>query len=208
LQRWLVRRAKTFIRDEIEDTKANLVAVTIVPAKPIIRLFELPIFSVRNLQRRLKHLFDKAEIKIALGGIDISFNEDSNGKYRPFWCVHAYVVTSTANRDRLRKTLKQLFQNDQRIPRPVKISDFENNPRRRSYIFKAQFIRRVGVDTVKSVNEQRHCRNTSRDKLRARERIQLFQFLDQIGLAERCLFRHAKPVIKSAKVRIRKNPDL
>jgi hypothetical protein len=209
LQRWLVRRAKTFIRDKIEENKADLVAITIIPAKPIIRLSELPAFSVRNLQRRLKHAFDRAGINVALGGIDISFNEDSNGKYRPFWCVHAYVVTSTANRDRLRRTLKQFFHRDHRVPRPVKISDFENNPRRRSYVLKAKFIRRVGVDTIKTVgNEQRHCRNTSRDKLRARERIQLFQFLHKIGLAERCVFRHAKPVIKGANVRIRKSSDL
>ena len=42
--------------------------------------------------------------------------------------------------------------------------------------------------------------NTSRDKLRARERLELFLFLDQIGLTLRPLFLKVKPHVSSSVV--------
>lgn len=201
LQRAFVRKSKSLIRDEIEQENCDLVAITIIPSQPIIRLDELHTFSINNLQRRIKFALDKASVDVALGGIDISFNEDRDSKYKPFWCVHAYLITSTHDRKHLSKMLKKLFKRDRRILRPVKISDFENLAGRRSYALKTLIIRRVGEDVIKlDHGKLRKCRNTSKDRLRAKERALLFPYQDQIGLANRCIFHGAKPVVKSEKV--------
>jgi hypothetical protein len=45
--------------------------------------------------------------------------------------------------------------------------------------------------------------NTSNDKLRVDQRIELFKYLHQIGFAARIIFRGIKPEISSSKVRFR-----
>lgn len=205
LQRWLVRRSKSVVQSLADKTNHNLIAITIIPSSPITRLGKLHTLSINNLRRRVKYALDAAGIGVALGGFDISFNEDRNDKYAPFWCVHAYLITSTANRKRLGRQLKKSFHPDDRIPRPIKISDFTNSRRRRSYAFKTAFVRRISCDSEKIQNGKvRKSRNTSRDKLRVQERLELHLNLDKWGLAERLIFRRAKPVIKLTSVRIRK----
>ena len=60
------------------------------------------------------------------------------------------------------------------------------------------FARRIGYDDqrVQSNGKIRHFRNTRPDRLRAIQRLELLLFLDQIGFAERSIFRFVKPVIK------------
>jgi hypothetical protein len=142
----------------------------------------------------------------ALGGIDFSLNEDKDRKYEPFWCPHFYLITSTDNAKGLKRKLKEIFEKDYRIPRPIKISDFDNLARRRSYAYKIIFKRRIGIDTEKKRKDGtvRKCRDTSYDRLRAAERLELFVYLDQCGFAKRFVFWGAKPVVQSRKVIIRK----
>ena len=200
LQRWLVRKSKPFISDVINKDDQQLVAITIIPSEPSVTPGELINFSMVDLERRLKYALDKAGLGAAIGGIDISFNEDQDGKYNPFWCVHPYVITSVKNKKRVKRELRKIFESDDRIKRPIKVSDFENSARRRSYVLKTVFWLRIGYDEVKA--EGRRCRNTSRDKLRATERLELFTYLDRCGLAGRLIFRGTKPVIRSSGVTI------
>ena len=149
LQRSFVRKSKYLIRDRLDIDGHELVAITIVPAEPIIRLGNLHTLDIKNLLRRLGYALAKAGIDIAIGAIDFSFNEDKDGKYKPFWSAHYYVITSVANKAKIKKMLKRLFTSDRRIPRPVKISAFDNSSRRRSYAFKIQYNRRIGVDAIR-----------------------------------------------------------
>ena len=50
----------------------------------------------------------------------------------------------------------------------------------------------------------RKCRNTSRDKLRAQERLELFLFLDKVGFGSRLVCLGVKPHVSSKRVRLRK----
>jgi hypothetical protein len=63
---------------------------------------------------------------------------------------------------------------------------------------KMHFTRRIGYDDqwVQKDGRIRTCRNTRSDRLRAIERLELLLFLDQLGFAERAIFRFVKPVIK------------
>ena len=203
LQRWFVRRSRKFIAKHISRPEHDLVAVSIVPSSPAAGLGQLLTVDIVNLQRRLKYTLKKADLDVALGAIDFSFNEDHEQKYLPFWSPHFYLITSTKEKAVLRKKLCKLFPKTDEIPRPVKISLFRNKARRRSYALKMNFRRRIGYHEIKNQNGRiRKCRNTSHDKLRAAERLELFIYLDRIGFADRVFFLSAKPVVKGQSVKI------
>jgi hypothetical protein len=205
LQRSFVRKSKRLICEAVDKDGHSLAAISIIPAKAIIRPGNLHTLYICHLRRRLKYALAEAELDIAIAAIDFSFNEDKDRKYNPYWSAHYYVITSLANKARIKKILKRFFASDRRIPRPVKISAFNDSSRRRSYAFKINFKRRVGVDAIKKGKDgtMRKCRNTSNQRLRAAERLELFMYLDQIGFGERFIFRGVKPVIKSSGVKFR-----
>jgi hypothetical protein len=137
---------------------------------------------MRNFIRREKLKFKKAGVDVALGAIDFSFNEDREQKYLPFWSPHFYLITSTDHRKTLSKKLCKLFSKTREIPHPVQIKSFENIACRRSYALKMDFRRRIGYSEIKKIEEKiRKCRNTSRDKLRAAERFELFIISIKLG---------------------------
>lgn len=205
LQRWFVRRLKKLIAEHIDNEGRELVAINIIPCIPMAQPGQLHSVDTVNLQRRLKYALDTVGISAAIGGIDFSFNEDREGKYQPFWCPHFYLITSTKDKKALRKRLRRIFLRMEEVPRPVRISPFENIARRRSYALKMNFRRRIGYYQIKNQNGKiGKRRNTSRDKLRADERLELFLYLDKIGLASRIIFWGAKPVVNSCRVKIEK----
>jgi hypothetical protein len=202
-QRWFVRRSKKFIAEHIIRDERQLIAISIVPRDAVRRAGQLHTADIINLQRRLKYALDKTHINIALGAIDFSFNEDREEKYEEFWCPHFYLIASSREKSALGDQLRTIFQRTTEIPKPVFISAFKNSSRRRSYALKMKFSRRIGYNQFKNtISEVRKCRNSSCDELRAAERSELFIFLDQIGLADRVIFRGAKPVVKLDTARI------
>src|SRR6266436_9509801 len=84
LQRWFVRRSRKFIAKHISRPEHDLVAVSIVPSSPAAGLGQLLTVDIVNLQRRLKYTLKKADLDVALAGIDFSFNEDHEQKYLSF----------------------------------------------------------------------------------------------------------------------------
>ena len=199
-----MRRSKGFISNSIDKDDQKLVAVTIIPSQPIVQPGRLNKFSIVNLQKRLKPALDKVGLGAAIGGIDLSYNEDRDGEYDPFWCVHVYIVASIDDKDRVKRELKKIYKRDDRITRPVKISKFTNSAWRRSYAYKIDFQRRIGYDETRTGNGiTRTYRNTSNDRLRVKERLELVKYVDQCGLGSRVIFRRAKPVPSHGRVRIK-----
>jgi hypothetical protein len=200
-QRSYVRQTKRAIANIIAHDGNELIAICIVPSWPLVRHGQLKHFSISNFQRRIKNALDTAGVQHGIGGIDFSFNEDHEQEWQPSICPHLYLITSITDKEALRKCLKSQFPKNAEVSRPIKLPTFENNARRRSYSLKMTFKRRVSY--YKVANGKR-TRNTSNDKLRANERIELFLYLNQIGLAARVVFRGIKPELSSSKVRFRK----
>src|SRR5262249_23442173 len=109
------------------------------------------------------------------------------------------------NRKQLRKKLRELLGTSAAVPRPVHVKYLkENTTYARSYALKTTFSRRIGfLQTKRGKNGKRKCRNSTYDKLRVSERIELFTFLHQIGLADRVFFLGAKAVVNGGRVEIR-----
>ena len=171
LQRWFARKSKRLIANHLETRHEELVAITIVPPSSIVAPGALNSFCIANFRRRLKYVLTMVGIDLAIGGVDFSFNEDREGKYAPYWSPHMYLITTVANRRKLRQRLRGCFKKRDAIPRPVKITSFHNSARRRSYALKMYFGRRIGYDQMRRCERKvRKCRNTSFDKIRAPDR--------------------------------------
>jgi hypothetical protein len=200
-----VRASKEFISQHIDRPGKELVALNIVPSKPVVRRGKLNQFSMVDMQRRMKFALNKTDVVKAIGAVDFSFNEDKNERYRPYWCPHIYLITATEDRTKLSGKLHELNRPTVRVPHPNRvIPGFENTAYRRSYAFKTKFDRRIGflAEKVRSDGTVRMCRNTYYNRLRANERRELFICLDQIGLAARVVFLGAKPIVNGSGVTI------
>jgi hypothetical protein len=203
-QRWCVRHS-----DGVIDGNQNkeLVAITIIPSDPLVRPGELHNFSVANMHRRIKYALLKAEVDVAIGGVDYSFNEHADEKYPPHWCPHVHLIAATENKKRLRAALRESFSHNDSVPYPICIKSFDNSAYGWSYIWKSACIRRVGYYEQSDKGGDQENSNTRGDKLRVKERLELFLHLDQVGLASRIMLYGAKPVVissglKGPKVRI------
>ena len=205
-QRWFVRRSGAFIAQHLDCSGRELVAITIVSIKAITQPEHLNEFSIVDFLRRLKYALKKVGLVIALGAVDFSFNEDHDGKYESFWCPHIYLFAAVDDKKSMKECLRKLFGSNLSVPKPVKIKTFANSTYGISYALKMKFKRRIGYDEIKIEKDGniRKCRNTSRDKLRAEERLELFIYLDQIGLAPRVIYYGAEPKMISTGVEIQR----
>ena len=202
-QRFYVRRSKKPIRDIIAREGKELIGICIIPSSPLVRPGQLKHFSIVNFQRRIKAALDAANVKSGIGGVDFSFNEDREIKWQPFICLHIYLIAATDNREKLRRALKKIFLKIDEVRRPIKLPLFDNNAYRRSYSLKMIFKRRISYYKMRKEKPTKS-RNTSNDDLRVDQRIELFKYLHQIGLAARIIFRGIKPEASRSKVRFRK----
>ena len=202
-QRFYVRNSKRPIQDIIAYEGRELIAICIIPLSALVRPGQLNNFSIRNFHRRIKSALGSVGIKSAIGGVDFSFNEDREQKWNPIICVHPYLITATDDRNKLRRALKKIYPKTNEVPRPIKLPLFENKASRRSYSLKITFDLRISCYKIRK-GQTTKSRNTSTDKLRVDQRIELYKYLHQIGLAARIIFRGIKPEISKSKVRFRK----
>ena len=200
-----MRKSKRLINGHHELEGGQLVAISIVPPAAMVAPGNLQFFSIENFHRRLKYALVKAGVNFAVGGIDFSFNEDRNGSYSPFWSPHLYVITILGDKAKIRTELAEFFKRCHTVPRPLKITPFYNNARRRSYALKTYFARRIAYEQTKGhAGKRRRCRNTSFDKIRSADPVELLLFLDSSGLAQRPFFLGCKPHVTSRSVKLLK----
>lgn len=203
-QRFYVRQSRKPIQDIIAREGKELIGICIIPSSPLVRPGQLKNFSIANFQRRIKAALDIAGVKCAIGGIDFSFNEDRENEWQPFICPHIYLITSTDDREKLHQALETIFPETDEVKRPIKLPLFHNNAYRRSYSLKMIFKLRISYYKMRKDNPTKKSKNTSNDDLRVDQRIELYRYLHQIGLAARVIFRGIKPEISNSKVRFRK----
>jgi hypothetical protein len=198
-----VRQSRKPIQKIIAREGKQLIGFCIIPSFPLVRPGQLKHFSIANFQRRIKVALDATNVKSGIGGIDFSFNEDRDQQWQPFICPHIYLIASTDDREKLHQALETIFQETDEVPRPKHLPLFQNNAYRRSYSLKMIFKRRISYYKIRK-GKQTKGRNTSNDKLRVDQRIELYKYLHQIGFAARVIFRGIKPEISNSKVRFQK----
>lgn len=202
-QRFFVRKAKRVIRDIISPEGNTLFAVSIIPGSGLVQPGKLSAFSIDNFVRRIKSALDRADVMSAIGGVDISFNESREDRWPPITSVHLYLIVATDDKRQLSRCLKAEFSSSRQIPRPIHLSAFDNNSFRRSYSLKTSFKRRIS-NTKPRKEDARPVQDTSPDRPRVDQRIELYLLLHKVGLSARVFFRGVKPEVAEAKVRFRR----
>lgn len=150
------------------------------------RLGRLHTLSPYKFQRYLRRALSKGHAGIAVGGIDFSFNEFPRIKQVSRWVPQFWLLIHNANRARWENVLRKKYPARDLVPRPVKIQSWDGNIAAAGYALKTNFIRRRTIQTGRYARRKYLvCQNTTNDKLRAAERVELFRYLHAIGLEAR-----------------------
>jgi hypothetical protein len=171
----------------------KIVCVSAVPPDGEIPKGELTADQHARNVRRWKEAMGRAGLTWFLGAADWSFNEHSEGRYKPSWQEHFYGFTATDDPKQLKKTLKEQFRATDAIPRPVQVKVWDGNQTPIEYMLKPIFWRRIGTDEgqrcEKDSTEKRECRATDKQPLRKSQKHELRMHLDEIGIQGRFLMR-------------------
>ena len=150
------------------------------------RLGRLHTLSVYKFQRYLRRALRKGHAGIAVGGLDLSFNEFPRTKQVSRWVPQFWLLIHNANRARWENVLRKKYPARALVPRPIKIQSWDGNIAAAGYALKTSFIRRRTIQTGRYARgEYLACQNTTHDRLRAAERVELFRYLHKIGLEAR-----------------------
>ena len=150
------------------------------------RLGRLHTLSLYKFQRYLRRALRRGHAGIAVGGIDFSFNEFPRTNQVSRWVPQFWLLIHNANRARWENVLRKKYPARALVPRPIKIQSWDGNIAAAGYALKTSFIRRRMIQTGRYVRgEWLLCRNTTHDRLRAAERVELFRYLHKVGLEAR-----------------------
>jgi hypothetical protein len=193
------RAAKAFATKVIAKFLANhpdnskIVCVTVVPVDGEIAKGKLSADQHKRNVRRWKEALGRADVTWFLGATDWSFNEHDGGRYKPSWQHHYFGFTATDDPMQLKKELKKQFPKTDAIPRPVKVTAWNEDKAAIEYMIKPVFWRRIGTDEAKRFHkdssETRECRATDKQPLRKAQKHELLLHLDKIGIQGRLLMR-------------------
>ena len=141
-----------------------------------------------------------ANIDIAIGGVDFSFNEDEDGLYEPHWCPHIHLVGWTTNESKLKAALKKQFPKDDITKtRPTHVKEFDGTRYGISYLYKITFESRVRYRRTK-----KGCRDTKYRKLTSDQRVELALFLHTVGLGARLISVGLRPFVGAGRLRLKR----
>jgi hypothetical protein len=141
--------------------------------------------------RRTKDKIGRAGIPTIIGAIDWSFNE-VEGKNRKRWSRHLHGVTPEGGTSTDLKALKKQFPKSRDVRKPVHVVPWDGDPQALRYLVKQPTKRRIsftGTRFDKKTGKHRTCRDTDKQPLRSRDRLQLLLHLDDIGIAGRLFLK-------------------
>jgi hypothetical protein len=183
-----------FVRQR--DSEFKFVFATIVPPKSVVPKEALRGFNLANFRRRVRDGLAKTSAHWAVGSIDFTLNEHRDELFAAHWSPHAHMIVATGDIDALAQGLRKAFPRSAAAPRPVLLKPLDGESRVFSYIFAADFARRISIEKTQRFDRRtgkvRSCRGTTYDRLRVAECVELALLLDAVGLGGRLLLRNAR----------------
>ncbi len=193
-QALLASLTEKFTADQTEGFKIGF--ATIVPLNSSVPKGLLCEFDLANFRRRVRDGLAKTSALCAVGAVDVTLNEHSDDVFDAYWSPHAHVIVATDDIDGFANGLRAAFPWSTNTPRPVVVKAWDGDPRVFSYLFKADFARRISIEQTERFDPRtgktRLCRGTTYARLRVCERIELALFLDAMGLGGRLILRNAR----------------
>jgi len=141
--------------------------------------------------RRTKDKIGRAGISTLIGAVDWSFNEDKDSN-RKRWSTHVHAVIPDGDPESIRKNLKKQFPGSRDVRKPVLIEPWDRDPEALRYLVKQPTKRRIsflGQRFDKKSGKHRKCRDTDKQPLRSRDKLQLLLHLDDIGIPGRLVLK-------------------
>jgi hypothetical protein len=187
----LLRR---FIKDE--GNGSPIACVSMVPVNGSFPPNGLAAIQHHKNVRNWRDALRKADVLWFIGGIDYSFNEHAEGRYKSYWAEHGYAFTPSNNLANLKNLLRERFPSSDTTPRPIKIKQWDGDSKALRYALKPNMHRRIASDKAKRHDRKnggnRRCRTTTKQRLTSKQRIRLALHLDNIGIAGRLFLRGAQ----------------
>lgn len=141
--------------------------------------------------RRTRDKVGRAGIPTLIGAVDWSFNE-VKGKTRKRWSRHLHGVILGSDTDATLKALKKQFPKSRDVRKPILVAPWDGDPKALRYLVKPRIRRRISIMSKrfdKKSGKHRKCRDTDKQPLRSRERLELLLHLDDIGIAGRLFLK-------------------
>ena len=187
VQRWLEHHIRELLKKHFPEVPVSAISMILGENET------LNSDLLAAYKSKAKRKLSEAGVKHAFGGWDISFNQngwDDPGR----WSLHLWALVPKLT-DEKKRLLRSTLRASDSIPRPLKALAFDGRAEAIAYAFKTDFARRVSLIGEKgSADSARTCRNTTDQKLRTKERLELYRFLDAVGLAGRIFLMGARVV--------------
>jgi hypothetical protein len=140
---------------------------------------ELHNADLKRINERLQRRHQRAELPLVFAGVDISWNEDSEGRWEPHWQLQVYGVCVGVDVAGVTTRLAKLHPANDTTPKPLRVRECENLAKALSYMIKPYFGRRVSYldDTGRF--------NTRKVGLKPSQAQELATWIDQYPLTAR-----------------------
>ena len=178
--------------DYFED-RHGVVCVTIVPGDGAIAPGALIPAELERFIRRTKDKLGRAGVETFIGTVDWSMNESKTNKHEPFWSLHIHGMTTARDLKGLKKALKKQFPKAPNVGRPITVKEWDGDLAAIRYLIKPPSTRRISIENAKRFDRnrgsERTCRDTDKQPLRSRDKMELLLHLDDIGTAGRLFLK-------------------
>ena len=120
-KRWFLRACRGLLRSLSLEDHGDLTFITIVPGEkvPIGALDRngSDVFAVFN--EKMIQSLKLAGVTFAVGGIDLSVNEDKHERFQPHYNMHAHLLVKTAEYKTAKPKLDAIYPNSDQVYRSV-----------------------------------------------------------------------------------------
>lgn len=189
--RALQRQALALIEEQIREParrerRERMTAITLVPWWGFTWPNDLTATVCWNVTTSVATTLRAITPAPAVAGLDVSFNEDEEGKTPAHWSAHSHVVLAGWLTDAQDEALRAAFPAAPFSRRPVQVEDLDQQDNGPLYAVKPDRIRRVSyLDRTQS--NRYPFRNRHRRPLRPDQAVALAQVEHELGLVNRLI---------------------
>jgi hypothetical protein len=159
--------------------------LSIVHADLSVPVGQLTPEFMEQANKKIEAILRRVGIKIFVGGVDFSVNEDETGTVPPYIQPQAWILAPTEEVRKAETKLRASFPKTITTPRPVKIKEWDGGLAALAYALKNTFVRRISIHREDPTGLRNPYRDTRDRDLRVDQEIELLIALDRAGLHAR-----------------------
>jgi hypothetical protein len=176
-------------RNLFEHHNRDMESVNIISARRAIRYGRLHRHDLfRGIDTRLRRALSAAGVS-AVGGFDVSANEDETNAFRRHWMPHAWILAPGRRMRRVAEDLRDWFPAATIVPRPMRMTSFDGAPRGFAYALKPDFDRRISLRPRWFADGSRSTFSTRKKSIWAAQRVELALALNRAGIDARLFLK-------------------